>query len=394
MLPRRLIALLKRVSRSFYLSVRVLPQPVQPQIALGYLLARAADSIADTRLIAPPARIELLRGLRSVTASPTDSAVSEGAQRSDFLVRLQLEADLPQQGGGRRGLSETAQAELTLLGEVGECLALLDELGAEDRRLIGRVLDQLAHGMIVDLSRFPTGEGAKAVPPPQVVALSTLAELDEYTYYAAGCVGEFWTDLMAAHLPELAPLAAPELRQRGVDLGKALQLTNVLRDVAADLHGGRCYWPIELLAPHGLTPARLAELAAVEGGGQPAGERPRPSTLQEARAVREVSAALHAQAIERCRSAWPYVRALPAAQVRLRLACVWPLFLALDTLALLRRVGSPLFCPATPVKVKRSDVYRLTLRSTLAALRDRGVRSRKSPTSLDRLFEQRLAAAR
>jgi farnesyl-diphosphate farnesyltransferase len=380
---------LKRVSRSFYLSVRVLPQPVQPQIALGYLLARAADTIADTRLIAPPARIELLRGLRATAKSP-----SEGALRSDFLLRLQLEADLPQQGGGRRGLSETAQAELALLGEVGECLALLDELAPGDRQLIAHVLDQLAHGMIVDLSRFPTGEGAQAVPPSQVVALSTLAELDEYTYYAAGCVGEFWTDLMAAHLPDLKPLAAPALRQRGVDLGKALQLVNVLRDVAADLHGGRCYWPLELLAPHDLTPARLAELAAVEGsGGLPAHERPRPATLKEARAVREVSAALHRQAIERCRSAWPYVRALPPGQVRLRLACVWPLFLALDTLALLRRVGSPLFCPATPVKVKRGDVYRLTLRSTLAALRDRGAGAGHSPTSLDRLFEQRLAAA-
>ena len=382
MLPRRLIALLKRVSRSFYLSVRVLPQPVQPQIALGYLLARAADTIADTRLIAPPARIELLRGLRAVTAGPSDPSgadPSAGALRSDFLTRLQLEADLPQQGGGRRGLSETAQAELTLLGEVGECLALLDELGAEDRRLIGRVLDQLAHGMIVDLSRFPAGEGARAVPPPQVVALSTLAELDEYTYFAAGCVGEFWTDLMAQHIAGMERLAAPELRQRGVALGKALQLVNVLRDAAADLRAGRCYWPTEMLRAHGLSPVALAILAA---SGAP------PPTPAEALALRRVTGELAALIVRAAESAWPYVQAIAARAVRLRLACAWPLLLALETLAAVRKAGSPILLPGRPVKVTRGEVYALVGRSTYAALRDQ-----RGGGRLDRLFARALAAA-
>ena len=43
--------LLKQVSRSFYLSVAVLPAAVRPTIGLAYLFARAADTIADTRLI-------------------------------------------------------------------------------------------------------------------------------------------------------------------------------------------------------------------------------------------------------------------------------------------------------------------------------------------------------
>ena len=44
-------ALLRRVSRSFYLSLAVLPPAVRPTIGLAYLLARASDTIADTRLI-------------------------------------------------------------------------------------------------------------------------------------------------------------------------------------------------------------------------------------------------------------------------------------------------------------------------------------------------------
>lgn len=394
MLPRRLIALLKRVSRSFYLSVRVLPAPVQPQVALGYLLARAADTIADTRLIAPAARIELLEGLRAATT--TGSTLRDG-----FLERLASESALV--GGRTEPRPAGEQAERALLAEVGECLVLLDELPLVDRQLIARVLDQLGHGMVQDLKRFPSSAGEGAVPPTEVVALRTAHELDEYTYYAAGCVGEFWTDLMAAHLPSMRPLAAPGMRDRGVDLGKALQLVNVIRDVVADLQNGRCYWPAELLSAHGLSPIRLAELA------QPQGARATASlaSLSEARAVRAVTEELHQQALVRCESAWPYVQAIPPRELRLRLACVWPLFLALDTLALLRRVGSPLFCPGTPVKVRRGEVYGMTLRSTLAALRDGSTPAIRSaqraqqmprPASrsarLDGMFAQRLLAAR
>lgn len=39
--------LLKRVSRSFYLTLRLLPGPVREPIALGYLLARLSDTQAD-----------------------------------------------------------------------------------------------------------------------------------------------------------------------------------------------------------------------------------------------------------------------------------------------------------------------------------------------------------
>ena len=39
---------LRSVSRSFYLSLRVLPKPLRDPLSLAYLLARATDTIADT----------------------------------------------------------------------------------------------------------------------------------------------------------------------------------------------------------------------------------------------------------------------------------------------------------------------------------------------------------
>jgi len=43
--------LLKATSRSFYLTLRVLPAAVRSQIGLAYLLARTTDTIADTELV-------------------------------------------------------------------------------------------------------------------------------------------------------------------------------------------------------------------------------------------------------------------------------------------------------------------------------------------------------
>ena len=57
-------SLLRDTSRSFYLTMRILPGAVRPQIGLAYLLARATDTIADTGLVPPEARLRALAELR------------------------------------------------------------------------------------------------------------------------------------------------------------------------------------------------------------------------------------------------------------------------------------------------------------------------------------------
>ncbi len=365
MLSPSLVALLKRVSRSFYLSVRVLPPSVQAQVAVGYLLARAADTIADTPLLPNQARAEMLAELRQAVAGQNPAPL---LQRLGKLLPPENQAQ-----------SQTARAERELLLVVGECLAVLRTLLPADQRLIEHVLDQLAHGMTVDLQRFPAADSV--VAPARVVALTSLSDLDEYTYYAAGCVGEFWTDLMARHVTGLAHLAERELRGRGVALGKALQLVNVLRDVAADLRAGRCYWPTAVLLPHGLSPVALAEFVAP--GAVP------PSPVQARELVR-LTDTLCGLVIAASELAWPYVQAIPTTAVRLRLACAWPLLLALATLTKVRQAGSPILHADAPVKVTRGQVYGLIARSTGAALLDQGGQGRR----LDRIYAAALAAAK
>src|ERR1700736_4767196 len=53
--------ILRQVSRSFYLSIFVLSKKLRDPVSLGYLLARASDTIADTTQIPVELRIEKLR---------------------------------------------------------------------------------------------------------------------------------------------------------------------------------------------------------------------------------------------------------------------------------------------------------------------------------------------
>src|SRR5207247_8940554 len=119
----------------------------------------------------------------------------------------------------------------------GEAPARVAAVPQEDRERVRAVLATLTTGMLFDLTRFP-GEDAASL-----AALDTLDELDRYTYLVAGCVGPFWTALHVAHRPRLRRWDLREKSQEGVNFGKALQSTNVLRDIPSDLRHGRCYLP-------------------------------------------------------------------------------------------------------------------------------------------------------
>src|SRR5258708_5554921 len=63
--PNKLVTgLLKDVSRSFYLTLRVLPVKIRFQVGLAYLLARTTDTIADTDIVPVEQRLQALQSLR------------------------------------------------------------------------------------------------------------------------------------------------------------------------------------------------------------------------------------------------------------------------------------------------------------------------------------------
>jgi farnesyl-diphosphate farnesyltransferase len=313
--------ILKQVSRSFYLTLNVLPDGVRDQMGLSYLFARAADTIADTDLIDRAQRLKYLNQFRKQFQS---EAVDRHAVREIQIALLPHQKD---------------SAESILLQRLEDCFRLYDEFSSDDRKRIQWLMDVLPRGMEMDLTRF------HAESSGQLTALSTLGELDQYTYYVAGCVGEFWTRMVCAHRPGMTRWDIDEMSAIGVRFGKGLQLTNIVKDIARDLRNGRCYVPETLLAEAGLKPADLLVEANL----------PR---------FRPVLGKLIALAMEHLDEGWTYTMSIPVSEIRQRLACIWPIVLAGETL---KRVAAAedLLNPAVNVKVPRSVVYRVMVITTL-----------------------------
>lgn len=88
---------------------------------------------------------------------------------------------------------------------------------------------------------------------------ASFGELKTFCYRVASTVG-----LMMCHVIGFVPGADPErARQHAIDLGIAMQLTNILRDVGTDLDLGRIYFPADELARFELT---VADLEAAHRG--------------------------------------------------------------------------------------------------------------------------------
>jgi len=229
--PRQLrTAILRSVSRSFYLSIRFLPQPLREPVALAYLLARTTDTVADSTRVPGTVRMEALKMF--------SGGILGKASRE--MVVNQVASFVP--------LQENA-AERTLLDSLPDCLDWLEEIGQADRDDIRAVLEKITHGQMLDLHRFND--------PTKARALESAADLDEYTYLVAGCVGEFWTRVCFRHLGDFASLIQDEMLALGRRYGMGLQLINVLRDIGTDLRAGRCYFPNDELGAIGLSPAQI-----------------------------------------------------------------------------------------------------------------------------------------
>lgn len=200
--------LLKRISRSFYLSVRLLHAPMRRGVCLGYLLARASDTLADAQK--NPELLEDFAGW--LNGGPP--------------MRL---PDPPPGDDGER----------ELIACLPEVFLWLDAMPASEAALVREVLRTIIGGQQLDMRRFAEADRGR------VVWLADETELDDYAWRVAGCVGRFWTrlgfEVLGARFSRMRPA---ELEALGIRFGKGLQLVNILRDVSADLAHGRGYLPV------------------------------------------------------------------------------------------------------------------------------------------------------
>lgn len=201
--------LLANSSRTFALSIPLLPPPLRRQVTVAYLLFRIADTFEDEPAWDTPTK---LAGLEAV-----DAALA-GSDRAGLLR-------------GMAGLLEGVELSLpgytALMRRSGAVIEAFDSLPILARLAIAAHLRRTIAGMADQLRRTQP--------------ISTVQDVRQYCYYVAGIVGEMLTDLFMLHNPSLA--ADAELIALSPRFGEALQLVNILRDAAADASEGRFYLP-------------------------------------------------------------------------------------------------------------------------------------------------------
>ncbi|MBC7979417.1 MAG: squalene/phytoene synthase family protein [Armatimonadetes bacterium] len=294
---------LKGVSRSFYLSLRLLPKPMRTAASVGYLLARTSDTIADSAVLNRCLRMAYLESLLG--------QVNGEIECTDWPVELLAGIPDPK--------------EKLLLENHPQVMGLLGGLAHGEMELVRELTRVIIGGQKLDLERF----GAEV---SSTVSLSDGIELEDYTWRVAGCVGVFWTKLGFQTMGKGFAGCEPEkLLWKAERYGKGLQLVNILRDLPKDLKMGRCYLPV---ADPGNKEALMKEFSL----------------------WREV-------ACEWVGEGFAYAKELRPK--RLRMASVLPAMIANETLDMLKGITfDELSCG---IRVSRSKVYRMIIAALVRA---------------------------
>ena len=207
-------AILGSVSRTFALTIPLLPPAIEVVVGNTYLLCRIVDTIEDAAELSPAEKQRLSKLFLEATLGTIPVASFVGP----CLDAL-------------RGYSNVD--ELDLIAHTPTVLRILHTFPDRDRAAIGRCVSIMSDGMSYFHNR-QTQEGLK-----------DLAEFEKYCYVVAGVVGELLTDIFSHYSPEFAKRIQGH-EQLAIAFGQALQMTNILKDSPEDHARGVSWKPAKM----------------------------------------------------------------------------------------------------------------------------------------------------
>ena len=326
-------AILPSVSRTFALSIRLLPGELHDAVLASYLLCRIADTIEDDHSATVERKAKLLHTL--LAALGDARAARSLAASADELVA-----------------GERSHVELVRGSE--HVFAVYGSLAEHPRARVSHWVTEMVHGMEKFVRLYPNG-----------IRIRTLEEYKEYCYYVAGTVGNLLTDLWHEYDAAIGIEEFRALWQRCREFGQALQTVNILKDIAWDAtHENAIYVPEDSLRAQGSSHRLLLDPAHVE---------------QNHAAVEE----LIALAWRDLDGALEYLVMLPRRAMRIRAFCLLPLLFAYATLRELSQSRAMLQVGGS-VKISRREVRALMVTGLLlvgsnAAVRWLAGRVRRAP---------------
>lgn len=301
--------ILPHVSRSFALAIKLLPAPLGEQTMLAYLIYRLIDTVEDSHAPLRVKRRLFDALLRSFSHKQADAARTE-AVKAHMLSQIDC------------------SHERELIEKLPSVAAVFYEQPTPVRRVTLRWGREMASGMY----RF------------QQKRIRTFADQSRYSHYVAGVVGYLFNDLLYYNRIISRRLRA-QLRSRARRFGLALQKVNILRDVAHDVPAKRYYWPLGVMQRYRVNYRTLLQ----------------PQKRAAAMAV--LREEIH-DATKYLRAGIQYVLALPSEQIGVRMFCLIPLFMAIESyIACIN--NSDVFEKEKTVKISREQVGEIVAKSGL-----------------------------
>ncbi|MET0388397.1 MAG: squalene/phytoene synthase family protein [Polyangiales bacterium] len=231
--------LLEKTSRTFALTIPLLPEPTRREVGVAYLLFRIIDNFEDATHWAPDKRIQALHEFIRLMHDTSESSSTAAHVAVDGWLH-----EPPLEHAGY----------LELLQLAPQVLAWHRALAPDARDRISKHLVRTAEGMAYFVGRA-NAEGS--------LRLESRDELRDYCFVVAGIVGELLTELYLLGDPALAPIG-DALRERARRFGEGLQLVNILKDALPDAQEGRIYLPPELPLAEVFALTRSDLVAALE----------------------------------------------------------------------------------------------------------------------------------
>ena len=299
--------MLRKVSRTFALSIEQLPPVVCDIITIAYLMFRVADCIEDHADMPPGRKAQLLRLWADILQGQKPV--------QDYLNAV---ADIDANG----------DPEIEVALQADEVVDALNTLPHMPRDILIRHVCDTSIGMARWQEHGPFVEDEPA--------------MDDYMHEVAGRVGYLLTEVFAWYDPTIA-VKSDTLMKLGREFGLALQTVNIIRGMRKDYARGWVFVPQCMYAAEGLTRDSMFL----------------PENLE--RAMRVV-ARLADKAERHLRNGLAYIMLLPSSQRRIRLFCIWPLLFAVKTLALSRSNPAVI---SSEAKITRPQVRRIVAISSL-----------------------------
>ncbi len=309
--------LLEGVSRTFALTIPQLPKVLFPAVANAYLLCRIVDTIEDEVSLSPEQKRYFCDEFINV--------VKTGEQSEIFALELApLLSD------------QTIPAEHQLIHVIPRVIQITHSFDPVQVKALSECVETMAKGMpIFQAQNLHDG-------------LETLADMDRYCYYVAGCVGEMLAKLFCHYSPEIAKNES-ELMKLSVSFGQGLQMTNILKDIWDDAQRGVCWLPQDIFTETGFDLKNLT---------------PETNDVAFSAGLEHLISVAH----EHLHNALRYTLLIPSHETGIRKFCLWALGMAILTL---RKIKSNLkFNRSEQAKITRNSVKATIISTNLAVRSD------------------------